>query len=369
VANQTQFGTKKLLDGSAALTAASSNANTSATATGSIASGSYAVSISAAATRANVAGAQLDDTTTNFTATQETLTINGTNINFALTAGAGNAQANIGAAATAINNAAANTGVRAIVDDSTAGKTTLRLYSTNYGSGNAINVTSSNNSANSVLGTVASNVDGTNIQGTIGGQAATGVGNVLTAGSGSANGLSVTYNPTVSPDTYTSAAANSFTTDNAATTVTVDASKSLVFQIGANAGQTAQIAMSDSRATALGKGVSANATDLTKLDVTKLASNSNLSTDFLKVVDKAISDVTGLRGQLGAFQANTLQSNANNLQTTLQNTTAAESTIRDTDFAAEIAQYTKLQTQMQAGSTVLGNANQMTQLVAGLLRG
>ena len=43
--------------------------------------------------------------------------------------------------------------------------------------------------------------------------------------------------------------------------------------------------------------------------------------------------------------------------------------IRDTDFASEIANFTKLQTQMQAGATVLGNANQMTSLVATLLRG
>ena len=69
-----------------------------------------------------------------------------------------------------------------------------------------------------------------------------------------------------------------------------------------------------------------------------------------------------------AVQQQTLESNANNLRTTLENTTAAESVIRDTDFASEIANFTKFQTQMQAGSTVLGNANQLTQLVAGLLR-
>lgn len=87
------------------------------------------------------------------------------------------------------------------------------------------------------------------------------------------------------------------------------------------------------------------------------------------MVDAAISEVSNLRGRLGAFQANTLEANARNLSTTLENTTAAESVIRDTDFAAEIANFTKLQTQMQAGSTVLGNANQTTSMVAQLLRG
>ena len=60
--------------------------------------------------------------------------------------------------------------------------------------------------------------------------------------------------------------------------------------------------------------------------------------EALKVIDAAINDVSSLRGRLGAFQSNTLESNANNLKTTLENTTAAESVIRDTDFASEIAQ-------------------------------
>jgi flagellin len=379
IANQTQFGTKKLLDGSAALSASSNNTNVSASASGSIAAGSYTISISSAATRANVAGqagrADNTDITAGGTITSETLTINGTNVSFTLTQS--DLQASVTAAAAAINNAAANTGVRAIVDDSTAANATLRLYSVNYGTGNKISVSSNNAAANSVLGTVAGNVDGTDIQGTFTEVAsgasfsATGTGNVLTAGSGAANGLVATVNPTVTGDTYTNATANSFTSASGASlaTITVDTSKALTFQIGANAGQTAQIAVNDARAAALGKGASSFTTDLTQIDVTKLTGNGKLSSDFLKVVDKAISDVTAQRGQLGAFQANTLQSNANNLQTTLQNTTAAESTIRDTDFASEIANFTKLQTQLQAGSTVLGNANQLTQLVAGLLRG
>lgn len=91
--------------------------------------------------------------------------------------------------------------------------------------------------------------------------------------------------------------------------------------------------------------------------------------DAIRVIDKAISEIANLRGALGAFQANTLESNVNNLKTTLENTVNAESIIRDTDFAQEIANFTKLQTQMQAGATVLGNANQLSQLIAGLLRG
>jgi flagellin len=364
IANQTQFGTKKLLDGSAALATTSSNAAATATATGSITAGSYGVTGVAAATRANVQGSTQADAA--FTAgTTETLTVNGVNVSYVQTA---TSAGSMSAAQTAINNVADRTGVRASVD-STGANPRLVLYSNNWGSGNKITVSSDKAAANSVLGTPTANSDGTDIAGSIAGVAASGKGNTLSAVSGAGTGLSVTFASQATGDTYTSATNNPWTSDATNTTVTVDDTKSLLFQIGANAGQTAQIALNDSRASALGKGVSGNVTDMTKIDVTKLSTNKNLSSDFLKVVDKAIGDVTTQRGQLGAFQANTLQSNANNLQTTLQNTTAAESTIRDTDFASEIANFTKLQTQLQAGSTVLGNANQLTQLVAGLLRG
>jgi flagellin len=367
IANQTQFGSKKLLDGSAALTTTDNNANATATATGSIPAGSYSATVTSAATRANVQGGAVNNATFDGTSRQETLTVNGVNVSYVQSDA--DAAGSLSAAASAINNASANTGVRASIDTVTGGASQLRLYSTNYGTGNKISVSSNLAAADSVLGAVAANTDGTDISGSIGGVAASGKGNTLTSVSGAGAGLSVTFNSQAAGDTFTSATNNPFTSDATATTVTVDDSKALQFQIGANAGQTAQISLNDARASALGQGASGSVTDLSKIDVTKLATNKNLSSDLLKVVDKSISDVTSQRGQLGAFQANTLQSNANNLQTTLQNTTAAESTIRDTDFASEIANFTKLQTQLQAGSTVLGNANQLTQLVAGLLRG
>ena len=73
--------------------------------------------------------------------------------------------------------------------------------------------------------------------------------------------------------------------------------------------------------------------------------------------------------QVRHFQANTLESTANNLRASLENTTAAESTIRDTDFAAETAAFTKNQVLIQAGTSVLQNANQTSQLVLALLKG
>jgi flagellin len=152
------------------------------------------------------------------------------------------------------------------------------------------------------------------------------------------------------------------------TTITVE-DNALTFQIGANQNETAKISIDSARSSDLAQGVTglnnAATTNLSKIDITTQAG----AQDAIKVVDAAINQVSNLRGKLGAFQSNTLESNARNLSATLENTTAAESVIRDTDFATEIANFTRLQTQVQAGSTVLGNANQTTQLVAQLLRG
>jgi flagellin len=136
----------------------------------------------------------------------------------------------------------------------------------------------------------------------------------------------------------------------------LDNTNTFTFQTGANSGETATITMQDMKTATL----FATAPDI--------GSTGNATT-ALTSIDTAISTVTSFRSTLGAFQANNLESNGNTLRNTLENTTAAESVIRDTDFASEIANFTKLQTQMQAGATVLGNANQTTSLVAQLLRG
>ncbi len=151
-------------------------------------------------------------------------------------------------------------------------------------------------------------------------------------------------------------------------TVTV-ADNSLSFQIGANAGETVRLSIDKVTTDKLGSGVSGlvntSTTDLGKVDVTTTSG----AQDAIRIIDQAINDVSNVRAKLGAFQTNSLESNANNLRNTLENTIAAESVIRDTDFASEIANFTRLQTQQQAGATVLGNANQTTALVAQLLRG
>ena len=55
------------------------------------------------------------------------------------------------------------------------------------------------------------------------------------------------------------------------------------------------------------------------------------------IVNEVINTVTSLRGQLGAFQSTTLDTNINTLNNTLSNLTDAQSSIQDADFAAESA--------------------------------
>ena len=93
---------------------------------------------------------------------------------------------------------------------------------------------------------------------------------------------------------------------------------------------------------------------------------SNLYT-AQRIVDDAIKDISTLRGRLGAFQKNILETNINSLRVTLENVTASESAIRDADFAAETSALTRSQILVQANTSVLSMANAMPQSVLALL--
>jgi flagellin len=87
-----------------------------------------------------------------------------------------------------------------------------------------------------------------------------------------------------------------------------------------------------------------------------------------RIIEKAINQVATLRGRLGAFEKNTLETNMNSQQIALENVTASESNIRDADFAQETAELTRDQILTQAGTSVLATANSSPQQVLSLLR-
>ncbi len=134
-------------------------------------------------------------------------------------------------------------------------------------------------------------------------------------------------------------------------------STTLTFQIGSNNTSNDQISVSSVDATAAGIGVSG-------LSI----SSASGAQGVLSALDSAINAVAGLRGAFGTVQ-NRLESAIRSLGVSIENTSAAESRIRDVDVASETAILTRNQVLQQAGIAVLAQANVSTQSALSLLRG
>jgi len=132
------------------------------------------------------------------------------------------------------------------------------------------------------------------------------------------------------------------------------ADNTTVFQIGANESEDMGINIGNMSASALG---------VSNILVTDRESAARSIT----VVDSAIDRVSKQRSKLGAYQ-NRLEHTINNLTVASTNMTAAESRIRDLDMAKEMMNFTKLNILMQAGNSMLAQANQLPQAVLSLLR-
>jgi flagellin len=139
---------------------------------------------------------------------------------------------------------------------------------------------------------------------------------------------------------------------------TVFAVTALNFQVGSegDSGNQIQVTVGALDATDIG------GSDLTALTV-DTAANARAS---IEAIDDAIASVSESRGNLGAAQ-NRFESIVNNLQVTTENLAASESRIRDTDMATEMVTFTKNQILQQAGTAMLGQANQIPQTVLRLL--
>lgn len=157
-----------------------------------------------------------------------------------------------------------------------------------------------------------------------------------------------------------------FGTDVAAGSASLFVSdKALVFQVGANAGQTVKIGLADLSAGKLGENIG-NASEFASLADIDITSAQGAS-DAMAIIDAAIDKVSRERAELGAFQLNTLESNLANLRIAAENLDAAESVIRDADMAEEVVGFTKNQILLQAGTAVLAQANLIPQTVLQLL--
>lgn len=95
---------------------------------------------------------------------------------------------------------------------------------------------------------------------------------------------------------------------------------------------------------------------------TKSGAQNSIST-----LDGAITQINDYRSYLGSIQ-NRLTTTVSNLGSQVENLDTARSRIRDTDFAAETAQYTQSKILQQAGTSILAQANQQPQVALGLLQ-
>ena len=180
-----------------------------------------------------------------------------------------------------------------------------------------------------------------------------------------------------------------FRVEEDASNVTSD--NSLTMQIGANTGQSMSVDIGDMRAAALeisakdesitkevvvdGKSYIAyyteieNVTDGSSNNAVEYAldvSGGEKATAAIKVIDDALANVSSERAKLGSFQ-NRLDHTINNLGTSAENLTAAESRIRDVDMANEMMEFTKNNILQQAAQAMLAQANQQPQGVLQLL--
>lgn len=144
-------------------------------------------------------------------------------------------------------------------------------------------------------------------------------------------------------------------------------SGSLTFQIGANTTQQLSINIEDMGADALGSsGIKMDAIDVTDFNTISGAGSGGFDAT-LDAIDQAIGQVSSQRSALGAVQ-NRLDHTINNLGTSAENLTAAESRIRDVDMASEMMNFTKNNILTQAAQAMLAQANQQPQGVLQLLR-
>ncbi len=162
---------------------------------------------------------------------------------------------------------------------------------------------------------------------------------------GALTGVSATWNDNLKKFTY----------DSEMQTTTLHlADNTTVLQIGANEGEDLAMDIGDMRSHALG------------LDEVNMMSHDRAARS-ITVIDNAIDRVSTQRAKLGAYQ-NRLEYTASNLTTASENLTSAESRIRDADMAKEMMNFTKLNIMLQAGNSMLAQANQQPQNVLSLIR-
>ena len=359
ISSNTQFGGKKLLDGSNGVSATTSGADlayVSATEkTQGTESEAYTVRVTQPATKASKTG------TTELSEDQveegEVLTIfeGGKSATYRTTAN--------DTVTTAIGNLGSVANKAGLDVEVTNQNGKIQVKHKKFGSEYSFQVMSSSDGVLSSKGGSAEEAgQGKDIEGMIDGEAAVGVGTILigVAGNKNTEGLAVKYDPIL-----TESKESSWSKDGVDVgTVSVE-QNALTFQIGANRNQTVNIALNNMSTNMLGERID-NSSGFRNLGNINVLTPEGAQ-DSIMLIDQAINEVSMIRGRIGSFQKNTLETNLVNLRVASENMIAAESSIRDTDIAQETANLTKNKIMVQSGIAIMAQANHTPKTVIELL--
>jgi len=258
----------------------------------------------------------------------------------------------------AINANVDSTGVKAVAS-SAGGVSGMRIFSIDYGSDAFVSV-------RPITGTLnVTNRAGVAVPRTIGRDAAATINGV----NSTADGLSLHMsNPTLKTDITLAEAFGNGSTGLGSSAFQITSGGAL-FQLGPQVNTNLQenIGVPSLHANKLGNAIVGFLGELKTGQAKSL--NSGQFKEASDIVDEVITQVAVLRGRLGAFERDTLQTNINQLQISAENLASSESVIRDTEFAEETSELTRAQILVQAGTSILAIANAQSQNVLTLLGG
>jgi flagellin len=357
IAETTQFGNRKLLDGTAG---AMANLTSSGLANSlyfgsnfsgeTLTTGTISISQVTAAERALITlGNGFADANAIVT-TSGSMVINGYAIQ-------SDGTETVQSLVSKINNMSAQTGVVASITGN--GPVSVVLSSIDFGSKSQISFFDNSNVLHNATSAADSGVDGVyNVSATTNDGVKTAL---FTGGRGTGDsGLKLT-------DNYGNVIV---LTENGNSTITGTAVElgqmtagSVKFQIGPNSEQSTVFSMPVIFANRLGTGAIPGKS-LADIDLT----TEQGANEAMRIIDDAITQLASLRGDLGSFQKNFLDSTTRSLTVANENLTSSESSIRDADMALEITAMTRLQILKQSGMAVLAQANQEPQSILKLLQ-
>lgn len=361
IATSTKWGTKSVLDGSAGVSTAITNAAalTSVSLAGKVGGDTLVNGLVTLTQTATAVAAQLNNNVTysgaNALVPAGTLTLNGITFTFDGTADT------LQSVLTKLNDSAHRTGVVASLQGA-PGSQTIRLDSLKSGSKFPIQLLDPNGilntnpaptpttaGADAMATALIPTEGGIKTISFVGGRNAGDAGTLLTDSEGNILSLGIANGTAPLNSTGLPVAQ-------------ISAGNQTNFQLGTEPSETIGLLLQDLRANKLATSSVAGKT-LANVDLSAAGGPGEALTLF----DEALTQVNSLRAQIGAFQGQTLESHKRKLAVLNENYTAAQSDIMDTDIASEMTEFTKNQVIQQSGVAILAQANAMPQQILRLL--